>query len=165
MRKILTLFMSFIVFTMLLVNSMHGECKTPMAQFPYIAFERIAIGGIQPLTSTKEYVRSVYGDPDEIIKRPPTGRFSDSDITETWKYGGTFSIVFSEDYVFNIETTGANNLATPDGLKVGDGESKLISIYGHRGKLGYWYRSEHECNLAITVKNGKVTSIFAGWNL
>ncbi|MBQ7498323.1 MAG: hypothetical protein IJU00_10915 [Selenomonas sp.] len=165
MKKILAPFITLILLTILLLPSVQGECATPMAKFPYISFDRIAIGGIQPLTSTRDYVRSVYGEPDKITKRPETGKFSDSDITETWDYGDSFSISFSNDIVYCLGVNGPNGLATPDGIKVGDSESKIISAYGSKGKLGYWYKSEYDCNLTIGVTNGKVTRIFAGWTL
>ena len=165
MKKFLTHYISAIFLALLLSTAVHGECATPMAKFPYISFDRIAIGGIQPLTSTRDYVRSVYEEPDKITRRPETGKFSDSDITETWEYGDSFSISFSNDWVFCLSVNGPNGLATPDGIKVGDSETKVISTYGRKWKLGYWYKSEHDCSLTIGVTNGKVTRIFAGWNL
>lgn len=165
MKRLSTLLFSFFCLALLLAIPFQGECATPAAKFPYVSFDRVAIGGIQPLTSTRDYVRSIYGEPDKITKRPETGKFSDSEITETWNYGDSFSISFSNDWVFCLSVDGLNGLATPDGIKVGDSESKLISTYGRKWKLGYWYKSDNDCNLTIGVKNGKITRIFAGWNL
>ena len=165
MKRLSTLLFSFFCLALLLTIPFQGECATPVAKFPYVAFDRIAIGGIQPMTSTQDYVRSVYGEPNKIKKMDKTGKFSDIPITETWDYGETFSISFAEDKVFNLVSKGPNGLSTPDGIKVGDDESKVISSYGRKWKLGYWLRSDYECNLTIHVKNGKVTQIFAGWDL
>ena len=165
MKRLSTLLFSFFCLALLLAIPFHGECATPVAKFPYVAFDRIAIGGIQPMSSTQDYVRSVYGEPDKIKKMNKTGKSNDIPITETWEYGETFVISFAEDRVFNLVSNGPNGLATPDGIKVGDDESKVISAYGRKGKFGYWLRSDYECNLTIHVKNGKVTRIFAGWDL
>lgn len=164
MKKILAPFITLLLLTILLLPSVQGECATPMAKFPYISFDRIAIGGIQP-NATNDYVRSVYGEPDEITNRRGTKFYNEGDPDEVWIYGKTFSISFSNGKVYSVISEGDNGLSTPDNIKVGDNETKVISVYGQKGKLGYWYRSDNACNLTISVKNGKVTRIFAGWDL
>ncbi len=162
-KKIIFSFLGIVCFIALSMGST-GYCSTPIAKFPMIAFDRVAIGGIQPFAS-KDYVRSIYGEPDEIIDRKGSRAYNDSQPDIVWKYGDTFSISFYKDTVFSAISSGSNGLKTPDGIAVGDSEAKLISIYGNKGKFGYWYRSDYETNLTFQVKDGKVTRIFVGWNL
>ena len=164
MKRLHFSFTVILCLTVLLAFPMSGKCATPTAKFPYISFERVAIGDIQP-NSTTDYVRSVYGEPDEITNRRGTKFYSEGEPDEVWTYGKTFSISFANGKVYSVISEGNNGLTTPDDIKVGDSETKVISVYGQRGKLGYWYRSDNSCNLTISVKNGKVTRIFAGWDL
>lgn len=140
-----------------------GQCSTPVANFPKISLDRVAIGGIQPF-ATKDYVRSIYGEPDEISERNSKS-YDYSEPDETWKYGETFSISFANGKVFCLDSSGPNGLKTPDGIAVGDSEGKLLAAYGKGWRNGYWYKSEYDINLYFQVKNGKVVSISAGWNL
>lgn len=131
MKKILAPFITLLFLSILLLPSVQGECATPMAKFPYISFDRIAIGGIQPLTSTRDYVRSVYGEPDNI-QHITNSRHPEDEPNEIWTYGENFIISFLDGCVFNVLTKDPNGLATPDGIKVGDSESKVISAYGRK---------------------------------
>lgn len=145
---------------MAVITASSGYC----ASFPKIAFNRVAIGGIQPF-ATKNYVRSIYGEPNKIIDRRDPKLHRDGDPDEDWVYGDTLIISFAQDTVFCIISSGPNGLKTPDGIAVGDSEAKLISAYGRKWKLGYWFKSDYDTNFTFHVKNGKVSRIFAGWNL
>ena len=162
-KKIIFSFLGIVCFIALSMGST-GYCSTPIAKFPMIAFDRVAIGGIQPFAS-KDYVRSIYGEPDEIIDRKESSVHSDDGWDEVWKYGDTFLIWFDKDSVIIVKSTGPNGLKTPDGIAVGDSEAKLISVYGNKGKFGYWYKSDYDTNFVFGVKDGKVSYIAAGWNL
>ena len=159
-KKIIFSFLGIVCFIALSMGST-GYCSVNL---PRIAFDRVAIGGIQPFFATKDYVRSIYGEPDEI-KELKESKAHGYGRDEVWKYGDTFTIYFYKDSVDLVISSGPNGLKTPDGIAVGDSEAKLISAYGGKGKIGYWYKSDYDANFVFGVKDGKVSYIAAGWNL
>ena len=90
-----------------------------------IPIREIAIGGIDTLAS-EEYVRSVYGEPDEITYEP--WQRAQPHNQKTFRYGDSFFIVFDADdgRAWRITTTGNNGLATPAGFANGVGH-----FFGH----------------------------------
>ena len=135
--------------------------------FGGIADERIAIGGISPLTSNADYLRKIYGEPDS----KSSNRTED---TMTWSYNQTFSLlVGKKGGIWQVRTEADNGLKTPDGIGVGSSVKAVRDLYG----VPYWgmpkdpnnnayeYRGSHDCVLTFLVKNGIVTSIVAGWNI
>lgn len=166
MKKFLCLCFSTICLAACLLYPAAGKCMThaTSSAFPRISFNRVAIGGIQPFAS-KDYVRSIYGEPDKIhdlSKSPVPG---DGNPDEAWEYGDSFRILFAKEYVFSIVSSGHNGLKTPDGIQVGDSEAKVMTAYGQKWKLGYYYVSDWDTFFTISVQNGRVKQIYAGWNL
>ena len=132
-----------------------------------ISDDRIAIGGICPLAVTADYIKSIYGEPTEIIKAKVHG------TNDLWKYNDTLQIYVGEkNSILLIRSSGNNGLKTPDGIGVGDKIFTVLAKYGpawvsppNKGDGSYWYQGSHNCLLVFNVKKGIVTSISAGWNL
>lgn len=162
MKKLISSWLVLICLGLLLICA--GSSCHAAANFPRIAFSRVAIGGIQPF-ATKDYVRSVYGEPTKIVDLKNSPLYCEGNPDEHWIYGDSFSIDFAKGYVFCVISSGANGLRTPDEIGVGDSEAKVIAAYGRKWKLGYWYTSDYDTTFSVSVRNGKVTQIYAGWNL
>ncbi len=127
--------------------------------FAEIPPEEVSLGGIT-LRDKPEYVKQVYGEPSSY---DPHG--TDSVI---YNYNGTFKIMFaSGKYMYWIETTANNGIATPSGVTVGMNES-VLNQYGDT----YYDKYEHGINykafwargrilLIFGIENGKIISIKA----
>lgn len=94
-----------------------------------IPVKDIAIGGIT-INASEDYVRSVYGEPDEITYQNYRG--PEPEHTKTFRYGNSFFITFDADRntVHTIKTTGNNGLVTPAGFTVGSKISDVKKYYG-----------------------------------
>ncbi len=102
--------------------------------------EDVALGGI-PLNATEEYVRSVYGAPDDISYKTD-GAFGK---TRKFVYGTSFFVTFNNrDKVIDVMSNGNNGLKTPPGFAVGMPMSEVKAHYGsvgydNQGKDGIWF--------------------------
>ena len=136
---------------------------------------QVALGGITPLVS-QEYVRSIYGNPNNISTLGNNILF--------WNYGKSIKIRFvsgaaygyvreqPEYYKFflaNITTTANNGFATPAGIIVGMDESIVYQIYGNpdfRKGNSITYRARNSgYGLTFNIKKGKVSEITAFSNI
>ncbi|MDQ0202858.1 hypothetical protein [Pectinatus haikarae] len=123
------------------------------AQIPQ---EEVALGGIN-LGATPEYVKSVYGEPSSYI-RSKNGVIYD--------YNSTFRIYFaSGKYMYWLETTANNGIATPSGVTIGM-DASILYKYGeiylteHEGNTTYYsYWAPGRITLIFGVQNGKIISI------
>ena len=118
-----------------------------------------AIGGITTGSSI-EYTKSIYGEPGEI-------RNSEKDQNiETWYYGDTFQIDFVDGIASAVVSSGANGLATPDGITVGMKKKNMTSKYGrpqHTDKYGkraiYSYQAENGAKMTFVIRDGIISEI------
>lgn len=85
----------------------------------------LSIGGIG-VGASGSYVRSVYGNPDNIRS------YSWGEI---WKYG-SFEIVLENNTVLSLKSTSNNGLGTPAGLAVGMKVSTAYDLYGKPDSQG-----------------------------
>ena len=121
--------------------------------------ERAAVGGISTGSST-EYTKSIYGDPGKI-------RISEvNQNLETWFYGDTFQIDFVDGIASAVISSGANGLATPDGITVGMKKRNMTSKYGkpqHSDKYGkraiYSYSADNGSKMIFVIVNGIISEI------
>lgn len=133
-----------------------------------IPIREIAIGGIDTLAS-EEYVRSVYGEPDEITYEP--WQHAQPNNRKTFRYGDSFFITFDADdgRAWRITTTGNNGLATPAGFTVGSDISSVIRRYGKtytyslpQGGVGLNYANNWYIGLTFKAdRAGKIYEISA----
>lgn len=120
----------------------------------YIGNDEIAIGGIT-LTSTEEYVQSIYGVPDNV-------EYNDNAVwgnTHTARYGNSFFITYSNTGgVISVKTTANNGLKTPAGFTVGQSIYSVTEYYSssalRKGKNFYAYNGSWEQNIMFKY-NGK----------
>lgn len=153
---------SFIFFLSFLAITITSNASAQQAN---ISRADIAIGGIN-LGTTESYVRSIYGEPDEIsydsnrLRAGPINR-------KTFRYGSTFFVVFNIDHhpkestVWEVKSTGNNGLKTPVGFTVGMNFSDVRKYYGQgRGDENHLaYNANWWHNIMFTAKNGKITEI------
>ena len=125
--------------------------------------DRAAVGGISTGSST-EYTRSIYGEPANIRVDEKNQN------TETWYYGDTFQIEFVDGLASVVTSSGANGLATPDGISVGMKKKNITSKYGspkHSDKYGtraiYSYQADNGAKMMFVVKNGIISEIRIGY--
>ena len=130
--------------------------------------EEIAIGGISPLGSSRDYIQSIYGEPNDKTKKWSKAV---EDMVEHWKYGDSFEIYFYSERRESpdlILCTAANGLATPAGIKVGSRASEVIDKYGEpafKNSSQYLYKGAADCELVFGIENGRVCRIAAGWSM
>ena len=124
-----------------------------------VSSDRVALGGITTGSST-EYTRSIYGEPNKI------NISKDNQNSETWYYGDTFQIDFINGIAAAVVSSGANGLATPDGITVGMKKSKMSSKYGkaqNSDKYGkraiYSYSVDNGAKMIFIIKNGIISEI------
>ncbi len=130
-----------------------------MVTFPRMTSQQVA------LRTTESYVRSIYGEPDEIsydsnrLRAGPINR-------KTFRYGSTFFVVFNIDHrpedgsVWEVKSTGNNGLKTPVGFTVGMNLSDVRKYYGQgRGDENHLAYNANWHNIMFTAKNGKITEI------
>ena len=84
----------------------------------------------------------------------------------TWKYGGTFSIEFSDAYVNSVKTTANNGIQTPSGIHVGSSVNDVWRSYGKpwmirhdNGARTYWYHTMEDRKFFIEIRDDTVTRI------
>ena len=118
-----------------------------------------AIGGITTGSST-EYTKSIYGEPGEIRSS------EENQNAETWYYGDTFQIDFVDGIASAVVSSGANGLATPDGITVGMKKKNMTSKYGrpqHTDKYGkraiYSYQAENGAKMTFVIRDGIISEI------
>ena len=127
-----------------------------------LAGDEIAIGGVSPGAS-KEYVRSIYGEPGKLSKW--VNDYGSN--CEKWVYGDSFEVWFTKDEVTLLRTTAPNGLATPAGIKVGSRASEVLEKYGEplsRQSTQYWYKGPRDYDFVFVIKDGVVSYIGAGWS-
>ena len=124
-----------------------------------ISSDRAAIGGIT-ISSDADYIRSIYGEPNQIRKS------EDNQNAETWHYGDTFQIDFVDGITSSVVSSGANGLATPDGISVGMKKKSMRSKYGkahHADKYGkraiYSYQVDNNANMVFVTRDEIITEI------
>ncbi|BAY93181.1 MULTISPECIES: hypothetical protein [unclassified Tolypothrix] len=128
--------------------------------------EQLGIGGIK-LSMREIQVRKILGKPVKVenIDSPAIGRIRTlkyPDITVDLDEGGTPG----KFTVYQIKVT-SNKYATIDGVKVGDGQSKVIRTYGkaeiykedNLTRINYGLENPSPAGLNFTFKNGKVIEI------
>ena len=140
------------IFAMLLLLLSTATC------FANIGNKQAAIGGVGP-GCTLDYVRQVYGEPDS-----QQTKFEDGMHMTKYYYGNSFVVCALRKKVINVKCT-ANNLKTPDGIKVGMSSGMLPKTYGkesstyQRKDLKYFVYSNGVKFLEFGVKNKKIVSI------
>lgn len=91
----------------------------------YVGDGEIAIGGIT-LTSTEDYVQSIYGSPDSV-------RYENNAVwgyTHIVRYGSSFYITYSDrGGVISAKTTANNGLKTPSGFTVGQSIDAVTNYF------------------------------------
>ncbi|QIR37523.1 hypothetical protein HCG51_12940 [Tolypothrix sp. PCC 7910] len=128
--------------------------------------ERLGIGGIK-LSMREIQVRKILGKPVTVENSdsPAIGRI------RTLKYPG-ITVDLDEGStpgkfsVYQIKVT-SNKYATIDGVKVGDGQSKVMRTYGkaeiykedNLSRVNYGIDNPSPAGLNFTFKNGKVVEI------
>lgn len=153
---------SFIFFLSLFVLSLLLVSVTAHANRNSISRADIAIGGIS-LGATENYVRSIYGEPDEISYDNNSRRAGPIN-RKTFRYGTSFFVVFDTDNnsnaVWEVKSTGNNGLKTPVGFTVGMNLSDVRKYYGQgRGDENHLAYNANWHNIMFTAKNGKITEI------
>ena len=158
------IFILVISITFMVATNMCNAARN--SRQPYeIPVADIAIGGIN-LGTTESYVRSIYGEPDEISY--DSNRLRAGSINrKTFRYGSTFFVVFNIDHhpkestVWEVKSTGNNGLKTPVGFTVGMNLSDVRKYYGQgRGDENHLaYNANWWHNIMFTAKNGKITEI------
>ena len=134
--------------------------------FAGVSEDEIGIGGIT-FHSSADYVKSVYGEPDNIATtydHPLWGGRIDE-----YLYGDSFRITLQNGRVIRVDSTANNGLATPAGIKVGMDISSVMDVYGTgryiASQNAYYYRSINDEYLAIKFvvdSNGTVKAIYTG---
>ena len=103
--------------TALLMAFMTAECFAAKV----IDTDRAALGGIT-IGSKVDYVRSIYGDPDNIREL--------DDGTVEWYYGDTFQMRFIDGRAMFVCSSGPNGLNTPDDVGVGMKGKRAKKVFG-----------------------------------
>ena len=118
-----------------------------------------AIGGIF-IGGSADYIKGIYGEPNKIIKN------QNEQNAETWYYGETFVIYCVDGIANSIVSSGANGLATPEGISVGMKKRQMTSKYGrpnHSDKFGnraiYTYQTNKNLKMIFIVLNGMISEI------
>ena len=111
-------------------------------------------------------VRSSYGAPDKVdtTNRHPLWR----GFVDTYYYGSSFKVIFSDGSAVFMDTTLNNGLATPAGIRVGSQKQTVIDTYGEHDSQArnyYYYEATDNNTLGLKIifnSRGKVTAIYAG---
>ena len=147
-----------------------------------LALVRLTIGGIT-LGAEVDWVKSIYGEPTKIYDTTVNGErdacheYGEVPSTANSKVRH-LRLIYSRGRVMQIVCDGANDLRTFDGVKIGDDESVLKTVYGEPDKVGkpptklrrnvradkfILYNSASSFyNLMFLTKHGKVVAIFSG---
>lgn len=146
--------------------------QTCLAAAPWkeIPEEDIAVGGIN-LGTTRDYVQSVYGEPDNI-ERKNLNYGSEIIHLEINRYGTSFFVTYDLDTnrVVEVKSTGNNGLKVPAGFAVGDNISDVRKYYNGAGfsrkKNEQHYTADWYLNLHFEADSkGKIKEIIASANL
>jgi len=135
--------------------------STALASVPE---SELSIGGIG-IGNSGGYVRSVYGNPDEV-KNYNWGAI--------WRYG-SFKVILEKNKVISLESRGNNGLSTPAGVSVGMKMSNAYDLYGKADYQGssqtelirhpagcdyhYTYNSSNSMLLILYTKNDVIRAI------
>ncbi|OKH53355.1 hypothetical protein NIES2101_10885 [Calothrix sp. HK-06] len=142
------------------------EISQNTAQTTNLSYERIGVGGIK-LSMSEAQVRKILGKPVKVTN----GFLGAVGKTRTLKYSGITVDLGegSQPGNFNVYQIKANSskYATPDGVKIGDSQNKLISTYGkieasrngNVSRFNYSISNPSPTIFSFTVKNGKVIEI------
>ena len=125
----------------------------------------ISIGGVSYGTSIDE-VRSSYNAPDKVdtTDRHPLWR----GFVDTYYYGTSFKVIFSNCSAVFISSTANNGLGTPSGIYVGNSKQSVIDTYGepdNKTRNYYYYKDEDNNNLGMKFifnSREKITAIYVG---
>ena len=125
----------------------------------------ISIGGVSYGSSIDD-VRNSYGAPDKVdtTNRHPLWR----GFVDTYYYGSSFKVIFSDGNTLFISSTANNGLGTPAGVLVGMNRNTLRDVYGSPdGHASNYYFYQSESNSYVGLKfmlnsQGKITAIYAG---
>ena len=119
--------------------------------------EQAAIGGISTGADTN-YIKSIYGEPNEIFTR--------ENNSVTWFYGTTFQIEFVNDVAISVVSSGPNGLTTPNGISVGMKKNKIRSQFGspnqtekYKNRAIYFYEIDNGSKLIFIVKDKIISEI------
>lgn len=124
-----------------------------------VSTEQLSIGGIS-FGDTEEYVKSIYGKPNDLKKMKP-GPIENGVV---YTYGNSFKITFSNGRVFGVATSANNGLGTSDGVFVGMNEDAMYKVYGepNSSKNGTFFYKEDGRNyrgLRFKVDDGVIEEI------
>jgi hypothetical protein len=142
------------------------EISQNTAQTTNLSYDRIGVGGIK-LSMSEAQVRKILGKPVKVTN----GFLGIIGKTKTLKYSG-ITVELGEGSkpgsydVYHIKANGSN-YATPDGVKIGDSQNKLIRTYGkikpsksgNVTQFNYGIDKPSPTIFNFTVKNGKVIEI------
>lgn len=147
-----------------------AACLMPTAAEARIDGARMALGGVT-VGSTEDYLRATYGPPKAVSRTLSPAR--DAYVKE-YNYGDSFYAAVLEDthaVLWLMTMDRHNNVATPDGIRVGSKMEEVIRAYGEPdlrqidGDSDYlWYFAENggEDRLVIRISYGEVTAITCG---
>ncbi|ARV60539.1 hypothetical protein BZZ01_19590 [Nostocales cyanobacterium HT-58-2] len=131
-----------------------------------ISYERIGVGGVK-LSMSEQQVRHILGKPVKVTN----GFLGAVGKTRTLEYSG-ITVDLGEDSqpgsfrVYQIKAN-SSKYATPNGIKIGDSQEKLMQTYGKiemskNGNVTYFnygISQPSPTSFMFTVKNGKITEI------
>jgi len=135
-----------------------------------IANEELSLGGIT-LQSSTDYVRSVYGEPERIVKS--NSRFTGP--MQTYYYGTSFRLMVKDGKVTQLDSTGNNGIKTPSGISVGMTRNDLETIYGKPNRVNrdsagyisdYYYGSDSNYYTGAKFNfngSGRISAISIGY--
>ena len=97
-----------------------------------ISNDRMSIGGIK-IGDNSQKVIKIFGEPKSITKKIQYN----SDINKDYEfkklyYNDTFEIYCDDDIVTRVILSGANDITTFDGIKIGDSKEQMIKKYGKK---------------------------------
>ena len=118
-----SLFVILTLFLFLVVNTM---------AYANISNDRMSIGGIK-IGDNSQKVIKIFGEPKSITKKIQYN----SDINKDYEfkklyYNDTFEIYCDDDIVTRVILSGANDITTFDGIKIGDSKEQMIKKYGKK---------------------------------
>lgn len=155
-------FCKSLILSCLLTLVMASVCLayTPPKEIPE---SDVAIGGIT-LGAHASYVRSIYGEPDNISS---VKNGKGSQLIVLFRYGDSFYVYVEQHsgQVVKVESTGNNGLTTPAGFAVGMKISDVARHYKDAGRSTdggkfYAYTAKWWKNLAFRANDeGVITSI------
>ncbi len=134
-----------------------------------ISASRMALGGITP-GSTEDYLLKTYGPPKSVEKSySPTRK----DAVREYNYGDSFFVTVQEgtrSVIWLMSQERHNDIATPDGIKVGSTLDDVLRAYGEPdlrqidGDVDYlWYMADGtENRLVFRVSFSRVVGITCG---